>query len=157
MPPYVVPRTLGEIAGIEPIHYGPKGSGDPLTDEVEASYRTPPDQLTLSQLTTALQQNASAEHLVGRALNVVIADPMAEGTNYPGDVLHNLMGLNRRFWMQHDGARKAMLSGLPEVEEALVRRLAGEGAAERLYPYDEQTAIRNLKRVRAFLLRYRAA
>lgn len=149
-----MPRTLAEIARRELINYGPGGSGDPLTDEVERIYRTAPADLSLSELTTALQQNASAEHLVGLALDVITADPMTEGTNYPGDVLRCLMGLNRSFWLAHDGPREKMVARLPEVEEGLLTRLAGEGGYERLEPLDEETAIRNLKRVRAFLLRY---
>ena len=73
---------------------------------------------TIEDLRLMIGQDIGLEYLVPLALQHLEANPFAEGNFYPGDLLKNVTGVRRNFWIGHPDLRLRMV---PIVNSALLR------------------------------------
>jgi hypothetical protein len=104
--------------------------GDPPADAtrlvatVHELRRRPVSQLGVEDLRVLIGQQVGLAVLVPIALDVLAADPLAEGDFYPGDLLSAMVRLPADFWAAHPGwrARLGDIAGLVEVDDDHLRR-----------------------------------
>jgi CDI immunity proteins len=94
-------------------------SSELMTTLVSTCYRLrkkPIDQFTVEDLRIMIGQDIGTEYLMPKALNVLEANPLADGDFYAGDLLHSLMKLQGEYWKERPGnldrARKVVSNAL---------------------------------------------
>lgn len=103
--------------------------GDPTVDTYLVTTchrlrRKPLDQFTVEDLRIMIGQKISLPILIPIAVEVLEADPLAEGDYFPGDLLAMVLSVDDSFWASHVDYSKRMtgvlerLRGmLPSLEE----------------------------------------
>jgi contact-dependent growth inhibition (CDI) system CdiI-like immunity protein len=66
--------------------------------------------LSSEDLRIMIGQSVGLDHLIPRALDVLVVDPLVQGDLYPGDLLTTVLRVERPYWLGH-------LDGLRVVEE----------------------------------------
>jgi hypothetical protein len=72
--------------------------------------RVPLRDFTVEDLRLMIGQEIGLEYLIPIALARLEKMPFAEGDFYPGDLLSNVMDVNRGFWKQHPKLRQKLKS-----------------------------------------------
>ena len=63
--------------------------------------KVPIGQLSVEDLRILLGQSIGVQYLVPLVLEIMVANPLAEGDLYPGDLLSSALRLNPTIWRQH--------------------------------------------------------
>ena len=64
-------------------------------------------------------QNIGLEHLLPMALDILSANPMAEGDYYPGDLLSSVVSARREYFLSHPDATRRVLAILASAERLI--------------------------------------
>ena len=97
-------RTLEEIEGV--VYPEPEWN---LGKQCNLVRKKPIDELTVADISLLTRQNESHAILVPMAISILEREPMAEGDNYPGELLMAVLGVKKPFWEeQSDLAAKVM-------------------------------------------------
>jgi hypothetical protein len=91
--------------------------------------RIPLRNFTVEDLRLMIGQGFSLEYLVPLAIEHLEENPLAEGDFYPGDLLKNVLGVSREFWMHR-----------PELHRRI--KAIAERASTRLDSLDTSDEIR---------------
>ncbi len=127
-PPGVpIPATIEEI---ERDRWGDPGPDDTnLVRRCLELRRKPLSQFTTEDLRIMLGQQIAVPILLPMAVAVLIDDPLAEGSYYPGDLLYNVVRLPGEEWRGMAGDRDRLVevlrrTPLPEDDAHLCRAVA---------------------------------
>ena len=63
--------------------------------------QTPLDEFEVEDYRIMIGQQIALPTLVPRAINILQADPLAEGDFYPGDLLKAVLGIDKPYWHAH--------------------------------------------------------
>jgi CDI immunity proteins len=63
--------------------------------------KKPIDEFTIGDLRLMIGQDIGAKYLMLQALDILAADPLAEGDLYPGELLNSVMTLPIEYWKEH--------------------------------------------------------
>jgi hypothetical protein len=91
-------RTLEELEGE---NWGELSVASHLVTTCHSLRRVPIEELGIEDLRILLGQAIGVVHLVPRALQILDANPLAEGDFYPGDLLCSVLRLDSLVWKQH--------------------------------------------------------
>ncbi len=70
--------------------------------------RVPLKDFSTEDLRMMIGQEIGLKYLLPIALVELEKDPLAQGDYYPGDLLKNVLGVNREFWRQHAELKERM-------------------------------------------------
>ena len=101
-----VKRTIEEIEGVREPDPGPDATT--LMRRCWTLRRKPLAEFTTEDLRIMLGQQLAVPILLPLAVEVLTADPDAEGHFYPGDLLDALARLPDEQWRHHEDARRAV-------------------------------------------------
>lgn len=102
--------TIEEIEGVSWPEPGPEATF--LIQRCTQLRRKPLSQFTTEDLRLMIGQQIALPILLPNAVDLLLADPLAEGDYYPGDLLLNVVRLPRSVW-----------STLPREQERLIQFL----------------------------------
>ncbi len=99
--------------------------------------KKPIDQFTVEDLRIMLGQDIGTEYLMPKALNVLEANPLADGDFYAGDLLKSLLRVPEEYWKGHPEslhrARKVVSTAIeifnsraPDDIDSVDEKLIGE-------------------------------
>lgn len=91
--------TLEQIEG--QVWADPPADASHLVRTVHGLRHKPVGQLGAEDLRVLLSQQTGVDTLVPYALNMLEANPLAEGDYYPGDLLVAILKLPAEYWRQH--------------------------------------------------------
>ncbi|MEK2472201.1 contact-dependent growth inhibition system immunity protein [Streptomyces noursei] len=86
----------------------PPAGATRLTATVHAVRRRPVSALGPEDLQLLIRQNIGLPHLLPRAVDVLRADPLAEGDLYEGDLLSTVLTRDRAAWAGAPQAARAL-------------------------------------------------
>ena len=66
----------------------------------------PLKKLTVEDLRLMIGQEVNLNYLMPLAIERLEINPYAEGDFYPGDLLYNVLSINRNFWKHHPNLRR---------------------------------------------------
>ncbi|WIV60918.1 contact-dependent growth inhibition system immunity protein [Amycolatopsis nalaikhensis] len=113
---YVESWTLEQLDGH--VWGDPPDGASRLVKTVHELRRKPVGQLDAEDLRLLLGQQTGVDALVPYALDVLEANPLAEGDYYPGDLLVAVLGLSGEFWRRH-AAHAARLTRIVTVASGM--------------------------------------
>jgi CDI immunity proteins len=100
--------------------------------------KKPIDEFTIGDLRLMIGQDIGTEYLMPQAIEILEADPLAEGDLYPGELLHSVMTLPIEYWKKRpDQANKAREIAL-EAIKILKRQEDIDSVDEKLIKRTEQ-------------------
>jgi hypothetical protein len=91
-------KTLEELDGEK---WGEPNFPSHLVTTCHRLRNVPIGQLNVEELRILLGQSIGVTYLVPLALEILEANPLAEGDFYPGDLLCSVLRLNPNIWRQH--------------------------------------------------------
>lgn len=87
---------------LEKDYWGEPGCNSHLVTECYRLRKIPLKDFTTEDLRIMLGQKFSVKYLLPLAVDVLEADPLAEGDFYPGDLLNSVLMLPAGEWMIHE-------------------------------------------------------
>ena len=97
--------TLEELDGED---WGTPSYDSSLVKNCHRLRRVPLKDFRIEDLRIMIGQEIGLEYLLPLALVELEKDHLAEGDFYPGDLLKNVLGVSRAFWLQHPELKERM-------------------------------------------------
>src|SRR5262245_43972783 len=91
-------RTLDELEGVE---WGEPTYPSSLVTTCHRLRKVPIGQMSVEDLRILLGQSIGVPYLLPLALEILSANPLAEGDYYPGDLLSSVLYLDSQTWRQY--------------------------------------------------------
>jgi hypothetical protein len=91
-------RTLDEL---DPPAWGAASYDSYLVRRCHELRRTPLRDFEVEDYRIMIGQQIALPILVPRAINILQANPLAEGDFYPGDLLKAVLGIEKPYWHAH--------------------------------------------------------
>jgi hypothetical protein len=96
-------KTLEELDGE---NWGEPNYNSYLVKSVHRLRCVPLKKLTVEDLRLMIGQEVNLNYLMPLAIERLEINPYAEGDFYPGDLLYNVLSINRNFWKHHPNLRR---------------------------------------------------
>jgi hypothetical protein len=84
--------------------------------------RKPVGDLTVEDLRLLVGQQIGLPFLIPLTLEILQADPFAEGDFYEGDLLHNVLSIDSAFWETHNDLAQVLKQIVASARQALKSR-----------------------------------
>ena len=97
--------TLEELDGDD---WGTPAYDSALVKTCHRLRRVPLKDFSIEDLRIMIGQEIGLKYLLPIALVELEKEPLAQGDFYPGDLLKNVLGVNREFWRQHAELKQRM-------------------------------------------------
>jgi hypothetical protein len=79
--------------------------------------KTPLQQFSVDDVRIMILHKMSLDHLVPMALDILLNNPLAEGSSYKGELLDAVLRINDDFWIDHPDLNNLMLDIKQELEQ----------------------------------------
>jgi len=79
--------------------------------------KMPVNQLTVENLRMLIGQNIGLDYIAPFALEILFENPFAQGDFYDGDLLINILRINKDFWIEHIDLLYKLFEIIKIVEE----------------------------------------
>jgi hypothetical protein len=106
-------KNLDELEGVA---WGKPTFNSSLVLRCHELRKRPLGKMSVEDLRLLIGQQIGLQFLVPLALDHLQADPLVAGERYRGDLLVAILGIDHRFWFEHDDLYWVLREALVEVE-----------------------------------------
>jgi hypothetical protein len=106
---------------LEKTDWGPPTFDSSLVRRCHALRKKAVDEFTVEDLRIMIGQQISLEFLFPLAVNVIEANPLAEGDYYPGDLLASVLRVDKADWERWQDLHQRVVSVVTRLSDELTR------------------------------------